>query len=326
MSLRAVDLFAGGGGLSLGFQKGGFDVVAAIESWQPAIDVYKANFPKHPVLQIDLANVAAATKAIKLHTPDLIIGGPPCQDFSSAGKRDEKQGRAELTVRYAQIIAKVKPQYFLMENVARAQKSEAFEQALTIFKKSGYGISIRVLNAAYCGAPQLRKRVIVVGSLQDGDGFLDDALDGNLSKTPMTLRQYFGATLDLEHYYRHPRSYARRGIFSIDEPSPTIRGVNRPMPGGYPGHEGDSTKKTSSVRCLTTQERALIQTFPKKFKLIGNKTDIEQVIGNAVPVKLAEYIAKCLFTHIENKAVESKRKTKPVSRRATQSNSLQAQG
>ena len=277
------------------------------------------------MLQIDLANVAIAIQAINLYTPDLIIGGPPCQDFSSAGKRDEKQGRAELTVRYAQIIAKVKPKYFLMENVARAQKSEAFEQALTIFKKSGYGISIRVLNAAYCGAPQLRKRVIFVGSLQDEDGFLDNALDANLSKTPMTLRQYFGKTLNLEHYYRHPRSYARRGIFSIDEPSPTIRGVNRPMPGGYPGHEGDSTKKTSTVRCLTTQERALIQTFPKEFKLVGNKTDIEQIIGNAVPVKLAEYTAKCLFAHIKNKTTESKRKTEQISQKATQSSSLQAQ-
>jgi DNA (cytosine-5)-methyltransferase 1 len=115
----------------------------------------------------------------------------------------------------------------------------------------------------------------------------------------MTLRKYFRNRLPFEHYYRHPRSYARRGVFSVDEPSPTIRGVNRPIPRGYPGHEGDTVAISESLRSLTTQERARIQTFPATFKLPGSKTDVEQVLGNAVPVKLAEYVAKHLADYID---------------------------
>jgi DNA (cytosine-5)-methyltransferase 1 len=299
MGIRVVDLFAGGGGLSLGFTQAGFDVVAAIENWKPAVAVYEANFTDHPVINLDLANEYQAANVIGGYQPNMIMGGPPCQDFSSAGKRDESQGRASLTISFANLISRCKPRFFLMENVARAATSETFKAALAVFKSAGYGLTIKVLDAAYCGAPQLRKRLIVVGSLDERDGFLDAALDQGLSPEPMTLRKYFRNRLPFEHYYRHPRSYARRGVFSVDEPSPTIRGVNRPIPRGYPGHEGDTVAITESLRCLTTQERARIQTFPASFKLPGTKTDVEQVLGNAVPVKLAEYVAKHLAAYIE---------------------------
>lgn len=299
---RVVDLFAGGGGMSLGFQNAGFNIICAIEKWRPAIEVYRANFPDHPVLDLDLSNESLAIDAISQLTPDIIIGGPPCQDFSSAGKRDENQGRASLTVNFAKIIAACKPNYFVMENVARAATSNAFKQALSAFKDAGYGVTMKVLDAAYCGAPQFRKRFIVIGALNKKDSFLDDALESGLSSKPLTLREHFGRQIDFAHYYRHPRSYARRAIFSVDEPSPTIRGVNRPVPLGYPGHPGD-TAPADSMRCLTTSERAQIQTFPKNFIFPGCKTDSEQVIGNAVPVKLAEYVATCLanYIHDENK-------------------------
>ncbi len=296
---RVVDLFAGGGGMSLGFQNAGFDVVCAIEKWQPAVDVYRANFLDHPVLQLDLADEQKAIVGIKQFMPDIIIGGPPCQDFSSAGKRDETQGRASLTVSFANIVVGCRPEYFVMENVARSASSAAFKAALSIFKRAGYGVTMKVLDAAYCGAPQTRKRFFVVGALNKKDGFLDDALESGLALKPLTLREYFGREIDFTHYYRHPRSYARRAVFSIDEPSPTIRGVNRPVPLGYPGHAGD-TAPADSIRSLTTSERALIQTFPKNFKFPGSKTDSEQVIGNAVPVKLAEYVASRLESHIRD--------------------------
>lgn len=299
MSLRLVDLFAGGGGLTQGFVNAGFNVVAAVENWAPALAVYRANFQDHPVLSLDVNDVDGVTAAIQPFSPSVVVGGPPCQDFSSAGKRDESQGRASLTVRFAEVVSACRPTYFVMENVARAARSDAFKAALDIFKATGYGLSIRVLDAAYCGAPQLRKRLFVVGSLVDRDGFLDKALDANQSKHPMTLRQYFGDQLHFEHYYRHPRSYARRGVFSVDEPSPTIRGVNRPVPRGYPGHDGDSCRQLAQLRSLTTQERARIQTFPDSFQFPGSKTDVEQVVGNAVPVKLAEYVATQLRWHIE---------------------------
>ena len=298
MSLRVADLFAGGGGLSLGFTNAGFDIVCAVENWKPAIAVHEANFPGHPVLNLDLGDCVTAAERIQEFQPDILVGGPPCQDFSSAGKRDETLGRASLTVSYAHVVVACKPRYFLMENVARAANSQAFRDALNIFKSAGYGVTIKVLDAAYCGAPQMRKRLIVVGAHGEKDGFLDAALDQGLSEEPMTIRHYFKNKLPFEHYYRHPRSYARRAVFSIDEPSPTIRGVNRPIPKGYPGHVGDSIGLDADIRSLTTEERARIQTFPTNFKLPGSKTDVEQVIGNAVPVKLAEYVATQLMQHI----------------------------
>jgi DNA (cytosine-5)-methyltransferase 1 len=123
---------------------------------------------------------------------------------------------------------------------------------------------------------------------------LESIIQKNISSKPMTVREYMGRELDIEHYYRHPRSYARRGIFSIDEPSPTIRGVNRPIPGGYPGHAGDPVKITESLRPLTFEERARIQTFPPGFKFWGNKSEREQQVGNAVPVNLAKFVAQAL--------------------------------
>ncbi len=299
MGIRVVDLFAGGGGLSLGFTQAGFEVVAAFENWKPAVAVYEANFTDHPVINLDLSEEYKAAQLIQGYQPDMIMGGPPCQDFSSAGKRDEGMGRASLTMSFANVVARCKPRFFLMENVARAATSQTFKTALTVFKNAGYGLTIKVLDAAYCGAPQLRKRLIVVGSLDERDGFLDSALDKGLSSEPMTLRKYFRNRLPFEHYYRHPRSYARRGIFSVDEPSPTIRGVNRPIPRGYPGHDGDTVALSAALRSLTTHERARIQTFPAAFKLPGCKTDVEQVLGNAVPVKLAEYVAKHLAAYID---------------------------
>jgi DNA (cytosine-5)-methyltransferase 1 len=289
INLKIVDLFAGGGGLSMGFSNAGFEITAAFDHWQPAIDSYKANF-KHPIFSGDLSDKKIVYK-IKEFEPDIIIGGPPCQDFSSAGKRDESLGRADLTIAYANIIKKILPRFFVMENVDRALKSEAFDQARRIFKESGYGLSIRILDASFCGVPQIRKRLFVIGELEGEDYFLDCALDGHLSKKSTTLRDYFGNSLGVKYYYRHPRSYKRRGVFSIDEPSPTIRGVNRPIPKGYPGHPKDAVPISKVMRPLTTKERSRIQTFPESFKLIGKKKGIEQIIGNAVPVKLAEYVA-----------------------------------
>lgn len=296
-TIKAVDLFSGCGGLSLGFENAGCEIVAAFENWGLAADCYEQNF-RHPVYRTDLNNVDEAVSIIQALDINMIIGGPPCQDFSHAGKRVEAS-RASLTESYARIISKIKPKYFLMENVDRAQKSQAYAAAREIYKESGYGITERVLTASYCGVPQRRKRFFCIGILGEEDGVLDAILSKNLSNTEMTLRDYFGDSLDIEFYYRHPRNYSRRGVFSIDEPAPTMRGVNRPVPKGYPGHPKDAGPVTQDLRPLTTLERSLVQTFPSNFKWVGSKTDREQMVGNAVPVNLGTYVARALIEHIE---------------------------
>lgn len=297
--MKTVDLFSGCGGLSLGFENAGFEILAAFDKWEPAVKVYRDNF-NHPIYDIDLGS-QEGLELIKNLNPRMIIGGPPCQDFSSAGKRDETLGRADLTISYANIIAVAKPEWFVMENVGRITKSHILKQALHIFKKAGYGLSYQILDASLCGVPQSRKRFFLVGHRYSKDNFLNPYFNKNLSNKPMTLFDYFDNSLGIEYYYRHPRSYARRGIFSIYEPSPTIRGVNRPIPKGYIKHEGDLVEISDKIRPLTTKERSLIQTFPDSFIFNGSKTDLEQIIGNAVPVKLGEYVANCINEYINDR-------------------------
>lgn len=299
--MKIVDLFSGCGGMSRGFQNAGFNIVGAFEFWELAADCYEKNFD-HPVFRQDLSDIEAAVEAISSLNPDIIIGGPPCQDFSHAGKRIEDK-RAGLTESFAEIIMQISPKWFVMENVDRAQKSDAYATARAIFKKAGYGLTEIVLDASYCGVPQKRKRFFCIGSMGYPDGFLENHLREKLQKKPTTLRDYFG-TLDFECYYRHPRNYNRRAIFSIDEPAPTIRGVNRPVPSGYQGHPNDACELNPSVRAMTTLERALVQTFPGDYKWLGNKTEMEQMIGNAVPVKLAEYVAQALLYHIQQQKTD----------------------
>ncbi|MEY4926235.1 MAG: (cytosine-5-)-methyltransferase, partial [Bacteroidota bacterium] len=213
-----------------------------------AIDIYKCNFD-HDIHKLDLANIDDYS-IFKDYEPEIIIGGPPCQDFSSAGKRNEQE-RADLTIQFAKIVAEVKPKIVVMENVERIITTQALQQAQNILKTARYGCSTIVLNAS-------------------------------------------------EHYYRHPRSYARRGIFSIYEPSPTVRGVNRPIPPNYQFHDGDTCKELNKIRPLTTHERSLLQTFPADF-VWGNKSKsaTEQAIGNAVPVNLGEYLANAITNYLQ---------------------------
>jgi DNA (cytosine-5)-methyltransferase 1 len=292
--LRTVDLFAGCGGLSLGLAQAGFDVVAAFDHWAPAVAVYRDNFD-HPIHDVDLGQLDASGdwSQIAAYAPDVIAGGPPCQDFSSAGKLDEAGGRGDMTPAFARCVAQVRPRIAIMENVERAPKSVRYQMAMQILRDAGYGLTLRVLDAAHAGVPQNRKRAFLIAQLGGADDGFGPALESGLSDQPMTVRQYMGAELALDHFYRHPRNYQRRGVFSVDFPSPTVRGMNRPLPTGYPGHPGDSADAHNGrVRALTTAERARLQTFPASFRFAGSQHAREQMIGNAVPVELAAYVGR----------------------------------
>ncbi len=289
---NTVDLFSGCGGMSLGFQNVGFRLLAAFDNWRPAVDVYKDNF-KHPIYNLDLSK-EQSIEFVNSLKPNVIIGGPPCQDFSIAGKRDERLGRANLTISFAKIVAAVRPEWFVMENVYTIGKSKVLHNAIQIFKNGGYGLTTEILDASYCGVPQARRRFFMIGCLNSKDQFLKPYLDKNKSEKQMTIHDYLGDSLGTEYYYVHPRSYKRRAVFSIHEPSSTIRGVNRPIPKCYKKHPGDVVAVSLGVRSLTPIERAAIQTFPSSFKFSGTKTSVEQIIGNAVPVRLAEYVAKSI--------------------------------
>ena len=156
INLKAIDIFAGCGGLSLGFQNAGFEIISAFDNWKPAIQIYKQNF-HHPIHNYDLSNLNDDYSIFDKFDCNIVIGGPPCQDFSSAGKRNENLGRGDLSITFAKIIAFIKPKWFVMENVERYQKSEKRYQVLEILKKNNYGLTETVIKASLCGVTLNRK-------------------------------------------------------------------------------------------------------------------------------------------------------------------------
>ncbi len=297
---RVVDLFSGCGGMTLGFENAGFAVVAAFDNWKPAVEVYKANF-KHPITQIDL-NEDEALDLIQAEKPDVIVGGPPCQDFSIAGGRDFSGKRANLTLRFAEIVIDTKPKYFVMENVYNIQGTPVLFKVLEQFSEAGYGLTHGVFDASLMNVPQKRKRYFVIGELDGQNDGLRELIEKSMAKESLTVREYLGNKLKTDFYYMHPRSYARRAVFSVDEPSATIRGVNRPIPQTYKFHNADAAKSFDKIRALNSVERGLLQTFPEDFVFLGPKTSVEQMIGNAVPVNMANFIAQRLMEKIRGKS------------------------
>ncbi len=161
--------------------------------------------------------------------PDLVVGGPPCQDFSSAGKQVEGE-RATLLIAFAMISIIARPSWILLENVPRARNSAAWATARDLLVRAGYGLTEMVLDASKYGVGQSRKRFIVVGRLDEADGFLNSAIRDLASTRPTTIRDVLGGIVS-EAIHAHPRVYGRRRLWSIDGPAPTIRQSSRhPMP------------------------------------------------------------------------------------------------
>jgi len=268
--------------------------VAAYDNWHAAVDTYNRNISEHAHV-LDLTDVDGAVQAITRHKPDMIAGGPPCQDFSTAGKRTEGR-RANLTIAFAEIVARCAPKYLLMENVPQARLSQAYKAMHQTLHSSGYEFREYVLNASRCGVPQSRRRFFVFGWRDGGNttgAKFDEWILESQSPKPLTVKDYLGKDIDVEFYYRHPRNYSRRSVFSVHEPSPTIRGVNRPVPPNYQGNHLDSAPPCT-VRPLTSEERSRIQTFPKGWDWGGRdrNADVELQIGNAVPVNLGTFVGK----------------------------------
>ncbi|AIE73621.1 MULTISPECIES: DNA cytosine methyltransferase [unclassified Synechocystis] len=174
----AIDLFAGCGGMSLGLEAAGFDIVAAVEFDAVHCLVHHHNFPYGVTICRDIALVTAGEILRKLNNKgysndiDLIAGGPPCQGFSLMGKRQLDDPRNSLVFEYVRMIRDIKPKYFLFENVPGIQsgKHKKFlEELISEFETIGYHIEkpILVMDASLYGAPQKRKRLIILGSRKD---------------------------------------------------------------------------------------------------------------------------------------------------------------
>ena len=230
VTLGAVDLFSGCGGLSAGLVDAGFDVAEAYDCWPQALATYRRNLGSHAI-EFDLSDTASVVKRISKVGVDLIAGAPPRQDFSTAGKRIEGV-QANLTSAFGQIVCECQPAAFLMENVPQVRTSITYQMMRSEVTAAGYSLVEMVLDASRFGVPQLRRRFFAFGFLGNGATGPNYAEGIKSRETPhrTTVKEFLGHEIDIEYYYRHPRNYSRRAVFSVHEPSPTVRGVNRPVP------------------------------------------------------------------------------------------------
>lgn len=237
--MRVVELFCGAGGLSLGLRQAGFEIVRAYDAWPVAVTNYNLNISGDHAKVADLGDLLGVVPELLAIAPDMIAGGPPCQDYSSAGRREEADN-ARMTLAFAVLVATVRPRWVVMENVINAAKSATWAQARAILKAAGYGLTESKVDASRYGVPQSRRRLIVIGRVGERDGFLASSIAAAAAPQPMTIRDLFGADTPPAMFFPATSS-ARRSVWSGDEPAPTIRERNiRPLPVSYKPHPDDA--------------------------------------------------------------------------------------
>ncbi|HEY9874510.1 MAG TPA: DNA cytosine methyltransferase [Candidatus Obscuribacterales bacterium] len=325
-SARAIDLFAGAGGLSLGLHMAGWNVETAIEVDKWAVTTYKQNFPAASVIDKDVCQLDFT----QFQGIDLVAGGPPCQPFSVAGKQLSQADPRDLVPEFIRAVREIRPKAFLMENVPGLQTEKHQHYAKSVVQQLealGYSVHVDVLDAASYGVPQHRERIFFVG-LPEGTRFAFP----DKTHRPGTLRSYVASWLALvdvpeDEPNTAKVSYAKKPVLrpspwagmlvngggrplNLNKPSPTIpatAGGNRThivdpdavlleyhrylMAGGQP-----RSGTVEGVRRLTIRESARLQSFPDSFVFIGPKTARYRQVGNAVPPLLAQAVGEAIYS------------------------------
>jgi len=324
----AIGLFVGGGGLDLGFKQAGFQLLAATDNEAAARDTHKLNWPGVPFLMEDIRKLSVATIADATHgrRPDVIIGGPPCQGFSTLGDRLSSDPRNDLVDAFIRIVEGLRPQAIIVENVraiATEYKGRYRDYILRRFQEIGYHMHFSVLNAADYGVPQHRRRAFFVGfsdprvqyhfpSATHGKGLLPYATVGEaigdlaaphcdlpnhvtLQHSEIVVARYRlipeGGMLpppaELPQEIRRCNFGSTYKRLHRDAPSLTIVPGNNALP-VHPFLD----------RSLTPREAARIQTFPDDYVFSGDRRRQCILVGNAVPPMLARVLAKSIWDRI----------------------------
>lgn len=317
--IKAVSLFAGCGGLDLGFTQEGFEVVWANDYDHWACETYKRNFGDH-IVECDITTLDLK----KIPKSDIILGGFPCQDFSMLWKRKGiKTDRGNLYQYFVDIVKRTEPKMFIGENVRgilSANKGAAVKQIVADFAKAGkygYEVAIHPINFANYGAPQLRERVLIVGvnkkyakhfklpaATHDEKTWLSakEALKGvesvpynnehqNITPKTRKMLELIPAggnftSIPKTHplYVKGMISHVYRRLHPM-KPSTTI------IAGGGGGTWGYHFKEP---RPLTNRERARLFGYPDDFIFEGSITEVRRQIGNSVPPLGIRPIAKAV--------------------------------
>ena len=326
MAYKVLDLFAGVGGLSYGFAKDDdFEIVAANEILEPMAAAYSRNHPSVKMYNKDIKDFSlddlARDLGLRQGDVDVIVGGPPCQAYSTVGKRLIDDPRGKLFQEYFRILKELRPRLFVFENVKgllSMQRGELIQTIVSLFESIGYHVEKKLLNAADFGTPQIRERIILVGTLGERPFAYPAPTHYDPANPPASvvgLKPYvtLGEALDdlpsilpgekgtkyahraQNDYQRLMRVHAPREIQDLrsssgfancycrlwwNRPSTTItRNLGCP----------------SSSRCihprdprpLSTREGARLQGFPDNYVFMGTRSDKHLQIGNAVPTFLS---------------------------------------
>ncbi len=303
-----ISTFAGCGGSSLGYQMAGFRELLAVEWDDNAVATFRLNFPEVPVYHGDIASLTVEECCrladVQPGELDVLDGSPPCQGFSTAGKRILDDPRNSLFREYVRLLRGLRPRAFVMENVSGMVKGKmklVFADILRELKASGYQVSARVLNAMYFGVPQSRQRMIFIGVREDlgiepshpkaqtrpvtVEQALKDAPRG-LEGRPLAsvASAIWHAISPGENGYAYRKGYYM-GACKIDpqKPAPTIRKVVS----GTGGHF-----HWAEPRLLGIGELKRLGSFPDSFQFMGNFTEQWARIGNSVPPLFMKAIAE----------------------------------
>jgi DNA (cytosine-5)-methyltransferase 1 len=298
-----VSTFAGCGGSSLGYKLAGFRELLAVEWDDNAVATFRLNFPEVPVYHGDIAKLSGAEclrlAGIAPGELDVLDGSPPCQGFSTAGKRKWNDPRNSLFREYARLLRELQPRCFVMENVTGMVKGCMKQAYLTIvatLRACGYRVKGEVLNAMYFNVPQSRQRVIIIGVRNDlgiepshpkpqtkprsvGGCFVGD---GRLIPTPSVNRI---------------KASGRHRTIVKSRPSPTLQKRDA-------GLQNDGLYWSTSdggLRELSPLERQRVASFPDYYQFAGNAQDVAARIGNSVPPNLMRTIAEHLRREILHK-------------------------
>lgn len=313
-----ISTFAGCGGSSLGYSMAGFRELLAVEWDDNAVVTFRLNFPEVPVYHGDIAKLSVdecfSLAGIKAGELDILDGSPPCQGFSTAGKRNIDDDRNQLFREYVRLLRGLRPKVFVMENVSGMVKGVmrfVFVEILKELKASGYRVSARVLNAMYFGVPQSRQRIIFIG-VRDDLG-IEPSHPAAWSK-PVTVREAICNLLDVgkkapepekSTYFQNIKNlkegqslqaiYKKKGYNWIRvnryNPCPTINKSTTYGKLAFLFHPDGN-------RCLSENEFKRLHSFPDGMCFAGEYTDVVNRIGNSVPPLFMKSIAAHIKTEM----------------------------
>ena len=338
--LNAIDLFSGAGGLHLGFEKAGYAIRLCIDNDALVERTHRRNFPSIPFINDDIRKVPASRimEYLEHSTVDVVIGGPPCQGFSTIGKRvssdpnvrAEHDPRNELVLTYAALIKELRPKFIVMENVKgilTLQDGAYLKNVLQLLRNAGYDANYKLINMADYGVPEIRERVIILGnrvglpvefpapdhSDNPDDGLLPWNNCWDVIKDLVDLRD----TPEFNHVaLKHTEKNIARyklipegGRLPEDSLPPELYRKNfgntykrlsrsRPALTMVPGNDAFPIHPTLN-RSLTVREAARIQTFPDNIIFEGNRRQQGHQVGNAVPPMFSEKLARFITGQIE---------------------------